>query len=75
MEQVKHYESVSRTWVWIAVMVGIILLKGFFAFYVVSDMGQPTWNYRPVNDLPASSPYAVYQQLPNPQHVRGAGGE
>lgn len=56
-------------------MVGIILFKGFFAFYVVGDMGQPTWSYRPVSDLPASSPYAVYQLLPNPQHVRGSGGE
>jgi hypothetical protein len=56
-------------------MLGIILFKGFLAFYVVSDMGQPTWAYRPVKDVPASSPYAEYRLLPNPQHVRGAGGE
>jgi hypothetical protein len=56
-------------------MLSIILFKGFLAFYVVSDMGQPTWAYRPVQDVPASSPYAAYPLLPNQQHVRGAGGE
>jgi hypothetical protein len=70
-----HHESLLRTWLWLGVMLGIILFKGFLAFYVVADMGQPTWAYRPVNDVPASSPYAVYQLLPKPQHVRGAGGE
>ena len=70
-----QHESLVRTWVWLGIMLGIILFKGFLAFYVVSDMGQPTWAYRPVPDVPASSPYAVYQRLPNPQHIRGAGGE
>jgi hypothetical protein len=69
------HESIVRTCVWIAVMLSIILFKGFFAFRVVSDMGQPTWDYRPVKDVPAQSPYAVYQLLPNSQHVRGQKGE
>jgi len=56
-------------------MLGIILFKGFFAFFVVSDMGQPTWAYRPVQDVPAQSPYAMYQLLPHQQHVRGDKGE
>ena len=56
-------------------MLSIILFKGFFSFLVVSDMGQPTWDYRPVKDVPAQSPYAVYQLLPNSQHVRGQKGE
>jgi heme/copper-type cytochrome/quinol oxidase subunit 3 len=75
MEQVKHTESGLRTWVWLAIMLGIILFKGFFAFFVVSDMGQPTWAYRPVQDVPAQSPYAMYQLLPYQQHVRGHKGE
>ena len=70
-----EHESVVRTWFWLAVMVGIILFKGILAFYVVSDRGQPTWSYRPVSDLPASSPYAVYPLAPYQQHVRGAKGE
>jgi hypothetical protein len=70
-----HHGSLLRTWLWLGVMLGIILFKGFLAFFMVGDMGQPTWAYRPVMDVPASSPYAVYQRLPNPQHVRGAGGE
>ena len=75
MNDEHHHESLFRTWIWLGVMLGIILFKGFLAFYVVSDMGQPTWAYRPVKDVPASSPYAVYPLLPNQQHVRGAGGE
>jgi hypothetical protein len=75
MNDEHHHESLLRTWIWLGVMLGIILFKGFLAFYVVSDMGPPTWAYRPVQDVPASSPYAVYQLPPNPQHVRGAGGE
>ena len=75
MDAEHKHESLLRTWLWLGVMLGIILFKGFLAFTVVSDMGQPTWAYRPVKDVPASSPYAVYQLLPNPQHVRGAGGE
>ena len=75
MNDETHHESLFRTWIWLGVMLGIILFKGFLAFTVVSDMGQPTWAYRPVKDVPAQSPYAVYQLLPNPQHIRGAGGE
>jgi len=41
----------------------------------VGDLGQPTWNYRPVKDVPGESPYAVYQAQPYPQHVKGAKGE
>lgn len=75
MMPVNMHESIARTWSWLAVMIGIILFKGFLAFFLVSDMGQPTWSYRPISDVPASSPYATYQLLPARQHVRGAGGE
>ena len=75
MEQTAVHDSIYRTWTWLAVMLAIILFKGFLAFYLVSDMGQPTWSYRPVEDVPASSPYAVYHLLPNQQHVKGAKGE
>jgi len=56
-------------------MLSIILFKGFFSFLVVSDLGQPTWDYRPVRDVPAQSAYAAYQLLPYSQHVRGQKGE
>ena len=46
-----------------------------FSFFVVSGLGQPDWDYRPILDVPAESPYAVYDKLPYPQHVRGAKGE
>jgi hypothetical protein len=69
------HESAVRTCLWIAAMLSIILFKGFFAFLVVSDMGQPTWDYRPVKDVPAQSAYAKYQLLPYVQHVRGQKGE
>ena len=75
MNEQHNHESLFRTWGWLGIMLGIILFKGFLAFTVVSDMGQPTWAYRPVKDVPAESPYAVYHRLPSSQHVRGAGGE
>ena len=62
-------------WFIITSLLMLILAKGLFAFFVVGDRGQPTWDYRPVNDLPASSPYAFYEPLPYPQHVRGEKGE
>jgi len=68
-------ESTFATWVIIALLLAWILGKGFFSFFVVGDMGQPTWNYRPVKDVPGESPYALYQVLPYPQHVKGAKGE
>jgi hypothetical protein len=68
-------ESSFGTWVIIALLLAWILGKGFFSFFVVGDMGQPTWNYRPVKDVPVESPYALYQVLPYPQHVKGAKGE
>ncbi len=73
--QDEHIGSQVRTWVWLAIMLGIILFKGFFAFFVVSDLGQPTWDYRTVKDVPAQSDYAKYQLLPFSQHVRGEKGE
>lgn len=73
--QDKHIESPARTWGWIAVMLIIILAQGFFGFLVVSDLGQPSWDYRAVRDVPAQSDYAKYQLLPYSQHVRGEKGE
>ncbi len=68
-------ESTFGTWVIIILLLAWILGKGFFSFFVVGNMGQPTWNYRPVKDVPGESPYALYQVLPYPQHVKGAKGE
>ncbi len=75
MDQTEHKESVLYAWVVIFLLVVIILAQGFFAFFVVGDRGQPGWDYRPVRDVPGDSPYAVYEPLPNPQHVKGAEGE
>ncbi|MBL0712296.1 MAG: hypothetical protein JJV98_01230 [Desulfosarcina sp.] len=75
MNEHLHKESVLKTWFVIFALLALILGKGFFSFFVVSDLGQPTWDYRPILDVPAESPYAVYQKGPHPQHVLGAGGE
>jgi len=68
-------ESTWITWVVIVLLLAWILGKGFFSFFVVGDLGQPTWNYRPIKDVPGESPYAVYQVQPFPQHVKGTKGE
>ena len=68
-------ESSFSSWLIIIFLVLGILIKGFFAFSVVGDQGQPTWEYRPLRDVPGESPYAIYAPLPYPQHIRGAKGE
>jgi hypothetical protein len=70
-----EHGSALKSWLVIFSLLALILGKGFFSFFVVSDLGQPSWDYRPILDVPAESPYAVYQLLPHPQHVRGAQGE
>ena len=75
MEKSEHKESAFVTWVVIFLLVLIILGKGAFSFFVVGDRGQPDWDYRPVKDVPGESPYAIYQPLPHPQHVKGEQGE
>jgi hypothetical protein len=67
--------SAGKTWLLVFLLALFILMKGFFAFSGVGDRGQPSWDYRPVNDVPGESPYAVYDVMPFPQHVRGAEGE
>jgi hypothetical protein len=68
-------ESVILTWVCIIALAVGFLIFNFFAYRVVGDAGQPTWNYGTVKDVPAESPYGVYEKLPHPQHVLGAEGE
>jgi hypothetical protein len=68
-------ESTFGTWVIIFLLLVWILGKGAFSFFVVGDRGQPTWDYRPVEDVPGESPYALYRVLPYPQHVKGPRGE
>ena len=68
-------QTVLKSWTWLIIMIVIILAIGLLAFFVVTDKGQPTWDYRPVKDLPASSSYADYEKLPFPQHIKGQGGK
>ncbi|NDY72076.1 hypothetical protein DO021_11180 [Desulfobacter hydrogenophilus] len=73
--ETKNKETLSRTCLWIIVMVAIILGVGYFSFVVVADKGVPTWDYRPVKSLPSESPYAVYPKNPQGQHVSGKEGK
>lgn len=70
-----HSRSERSTWIIILMMLLFILGKGLFTYLVVGDMGQPGWDYRPVSDVPGESPYAIYEPLPNRQHVRGRMGK
>lgn len=75
MARLKIKDTVALTWIWIITLFFTVLGIGVFTFFVVSDKGNPTWDYRPVKSLPSESPYAVYQKLPFPQHIKGKGGE
>jgi UPF0716 family protein affecting phage T7 exclusion len=68
-------ESALATWIVIFLLLAGIVLTGMLGFYLVGDQGQPSWDLRPAKDVPGESPYAMYQELPFPQHVRGAKGE
>jgi hypothetical protein len=72
---VEKKSSVKATWIVIILLALFILFKGALSFLVVGDMGQPDWAFRPVRDVPGESPYAIYEPLPYPQHVKGAEGE
>lgn len=71
MEANTHKTSVGATWMVIFLLLLMVLAKGMLSFFVVGDLGQPTWDYRPVMDVPGESPYAIYQPMPYPQHVEG----
>ena len=66
---------VGTTWLVIILLLLLILFKGALSFFIVGDRGQPDWDFRPVRDVPGESPYAIYEPLPYPQHVKGAKGE
>ena len=68
-------ESAFATWIVIFLLLAGIVLTGMLGYYLVGDRGQPSWDFRPAKDVPGESPYAMYQPLPYPQHVRGAKGE
>ena len=74
-ERVTYRSSAAATWAVIIGLLLLILIKGAFAFLAIGDRGQPTWDYRPVKDVPGESPYAIYEPLPHPQHVKGQKGE
>ncbi|MDP2647013.1 MAG: hypothetical protein Q8P24_18910 [Desulfobacterales bacterium] len=75
MEQPADSKWNLSAWGVIFLLILGILLKGLFAFFMVGNPGQPSWDYRPVQDVPGQSPYAIYRKLPDPQHIRGKGGQ
>lgn len=64
-----------KTWMIIFMLILIVFVKGGLAYFVIGDLGQPDWDYRPIKDVPGESPYAIYEPLPYPQHVLGEKGE
>jgi len=75
MQTEQHQSSVFNTWLIVILLVLLVLAQGAFSFLVVGDRGQPDWDYRPVKDVPGESPYAIYEPLPYPQHIRGKRGK
>ena len=75
MDNPDTHGSALKTYIVIMAVVVLILFKGALALVMVGDQGQPGWDYRPILDVPAESPYGVYPPLPYPQHILGAEGE
>ncbi len=78
MAYVEHTTSSAKTWLLILLMVGWVAFKGWLAYVVIGDLGQPNWDYRPIPDVPGQSIYSIntppYQPLPYGQHVKGVQG-
>ncbi|HYA04168.1 MAG TPA: hypothetical protein VEI04_13775 [Syntrophobacteria bacterium] len=72
MEEPK--QSVVRTWALIVLLAIWFLAYSAFVYFAIGEKGPPNWDLVTVSDTPASSPYAIYQPLPYPQHVRGERG-
>ena len=78
MNHSEHETSAVKTWFLIMLMVGWVAFKGWLAYTVIGDLGQPDWDYRPILDVPGESAYAIanpYHPLPYAQHVRGELGK
>ena len=78
MDQSGHEASAVKTWFLIMLMVGWVAFKGWLAYTVIGDLGQPDWDYRPIMDVPGESSFAVsnpYHALPYAQHVQGELGK
>ena len=78
MDQHIHESSAVKTWFLILLMVGWVAFKGWLAYTVIGDLGQPDWDYRPILDVPGESVYAItnpYHPLPYAQHVRAELGQ
>lgn len=78
MEDPLHQTSAVKTWLLILMMVGIVAFKGWLAYSVIGDLGQPDWDYRPIKDVPGESAFASnapYHALPYAQHVLRRHGE
>ena len=71
MDIMEHEQSAAKTWVVIVFLLLIVSFQGGLAYLLIGDLGQPDWDYRPVRDVPGESPYAMYEYLPFPQHVKG----
>jgi hypothetical protein len=78
MNELEHTTSAVKTWALILLMVGWIAFKGWLAYHVIGNLGQPNWDYRPIPDVPGESIYTLtepYHPLPMGQHVRGLQGQ
>jgi hypothetical protein len=59
MDHSEHEASAVKTWFLILLMVGWVAFKGWLAYTVIGDLGQPDWDYRPIMDVPGESAYAI----------------
>ncbi len=78
MAHAEHNSSAFKTWSVVLLLVGWVLFKGWLAYNVIGDHGQPDWDYRPIKDVPGESAYAnfaPYHLLPYGQHVLGLQGQ
>ena len=78
MDHSEHITSPVKTWFLVLLMVGWVFFKGWLAYTVIGNLGQPDWDFRPIQDVPGESIYTIgepYHPLPFSQHVQGQQGK
>ncbi len=56
----KFRRLVIQGWIIVCGLVVILVLYGFFAFFVVGDKGPPGWDFGAVQSVPGESSYSTY---------------
>lgn len=70
----KFRRLIIQGWMLVCALSIVLVLYGFFAFFVVGDKGPPDWDFGDIPSVPGESPYSTHPSSgrpegPDVQHV------